>query len=836
MKRLRPNQKEACDAAVRLLTVPTSGIVPLQGLRCQIRAATGSGKSLTAVHLASRLHAERVLVLVPSLPLLEQTVSVWQAEERGGRMLGLCSLQASEQPPGICCTTDPAELAAWTKGPGRVTVFATYHSLGLGYLEQAHQAGLPAWSLTVVDEAHRVSGSAGRPWAAILDNTKIPSDRRLFMTATPRLWQTREQAQQQTPAARAAAGRGAAEAAAGIQETELIASMDDETLFGPIAHDYPLGQAIADGVIAPYRILCVDVHDPLLHELDQRGLDDRSVEYRGARLAALQTAVLTAAAEWDLGRVLSFHHRVAEARAMSTGLPGIARTLWKQNPALYPQPGQIGTTWLESAHTPAERKTALEEFASLIGEDGWRLQRHILASVKVLAEGVDTFHCDAVYFADVRGSMIDLVQAVGRALRMQPGSGKVATIVVPILLGPGESGDHQLLTSRAYNGLSKILMALRSHDAAAIERLAMPQSTRRPQREPRSGTQGSAAGERELLRFSTRRDPATIAAFITTRVLEPERAEFRRGLAELLLYKAAYGDVRVPYAYTAPSGHRLGVWVADQRRYNTAGILDNERVSLLNEQGFVWSHFDTAFTDNLTAVAGYAHVHGHACPPADAIWNGLPVGTIMKNARTAQRRTEALQRRAEAGEQNLDWTGALSPERKAAYDTIDPAWCPTHWTPDWQRNFTLARRHIQAGGVLLGAQPGSIAVQGEDLTAWARTQQLRWEQLGPAQRWMCQHILRLHPLTDQERPKSPVTHAEKEARNLLAATQYRAREGHLNPPRGHKEEITLHDDTTGETTIAEVSLGLFIGNSRARRATIPTERAAQLTQLGMKWT
>jgi hypothetical protein len=96
--------------------------------------------------------------------------------------------------------------------------------------------------------------------------------------------------------------------------------MDDENLFGPVAHDYPLGKAISDGVVAPYRILCIDIHDRMLHELDRRGLDERSVEYRGARLAALQTAVLTAAAECDLGRVLSFHHRVAEARTMSTGL------------------------------------------------------------------------------------------------------------------------------------------------------------------------------------------------------------------------------------------------------------------------------------------------------------------------------------------------------------------------------------------------------------------------------------------------------------------------------------------------------------------------------------
>ncbi|WP_149038152.1 DEAD/DEAH box helicase family protein, partial [Kitasatospora sp. MBT63] len=67
---------------------------------------------------------------------------------------------------------------------GRVTVFATYASLGLGHLEKAHQEGLSPFSLAVVDEAHRVSGQAGKPWAAILDNARIPCDRRLFMTAT----------------------------------------------------------------------------------------------------------------------------------------------------------------------------------------------------------------------------------------------------------------------------------------------------------------------------------------------------------------------------------------------------------------------------------------------------------------------------------------------------------------------------------------------------------------------------------------------------------------------------------------------------------------------------
>lgn len=428
--------------------------------------------------------------------------------------------------------------------------------------------------------------------------------------------------------------------------------------------------------------------------------------------------------------------------------------------------------------------------------------------------------------------MVDLVQAVGRALRMKPGSGKVATIVVPVILGPGESGA-ELLSSRAFDGLAKLLMALRSHDAAAVERLALPQSETRPAREPRHAgdpdeRRSGEAGE-QLLQFSTQRDPAVIAAFVRTRVLEPEREEFRRGLEELLAYKKAFGDVKVAYAYAAPSGHRLGSWVADQRRYKAAGVLDAERIAELDELGMVWSAFDTAFTDNLVAVAGYAAEHGHACPPNEAVWNGRPVGTILKNLRTAQRRTEALERRAEAGESGLDWAGALSAERKAALDEIDPAWCPA-WPVGWQRCFALAWRHIKDGGTLAGAAPGSIVVQGEDLTGWGRAQQVGWDKLGPAQQWALEHVLGIEPLPAEEKPAGKVPHAEKERRNLAAAAQYRAREGNLNVGRKHKEPLVLADGSTAET-----GLGLFISNSRLRRAGIPAARAARLTELGIHW-
>ncbi|MDH6115686.1 hypothetical protein P3T36_007662 [Kitasatospora sp. MAP12-15] len=228
-------------------------------------------------------------------------------------------------------------------------------------------------------------------------------------------------------------------------------------------------------------------------------------------------------------------------------------------------------------------------------------------------------------------------------------------------------------------------------------------------------------------------------------------------------------------------------------------------------------------------MAGYAAEHGHACPPTEAVWGGRPVGVIMKNFRTAQRRTEALERRAEAGETGLDWAGALTADRKAAIDAIDAAWCPA-WSVEWQRCFALAWRHVQGGGKLAGAEPGSVVAQGEDLAGWARVQQVGWDQLGPAQQWVCEHVLGLEPLAPEERPVGKVTHAEKERRNLAAAAQFRAREGHLTAPRKHKESLALPD---GSTVL--LGLGLFLENSRRRRGDIPAERAARLTELGMRW-
>ncbi|MEC4020515.1 DEAD/DEAH box helicase family protein [Streptomyces sp. H27-D2] len=116
-KELFPHQVEAVDAVLRVLLTPAGGLMPSQGLRTQVIAATGSGKTLIAVEAARKLGARRVLVLVPTLDLV-QTVAAWREGGRTGAMVGVCSLRAPDS-DGVPCTTDPGELADWMRGMER---------------------------------------------------------------------------------------------------------------------------------------------------------------------------------------------------------------------------------------------------------------------------------------------------------------------------------------------------------------------------------------------------------------------------------------------------------------------------------------------------------------------------------------------------------------------------------------------------------------------------------------------------------------------------------------------------------------------------------------------
>ncbi|MFI9080933.1 Helicase associated domain protein [Streptomyces sioyaensis] len=826
-------QQEAVDAVIRSLELPARSVAPERGIRTQVIMATGSGKTRVAARSAEKLRAGRVLVLVPSLDLLTQTEAAWREAGRTGPMIGVSSLRGEDVT--FPNTTDVEELVDWVRPFDKVTVFATYASLGLGTLERAHKAGLPGWDLIVVDEAHRTSGRLGKPWAVVHDNTRIPSLRRLYMTATPRLWQLDEDS----------------EGAPG----ELVASMEDapEGPFGARCYTLTLSEAIDRGICAPYQVVCVDITDTQLQAAQLLGAEGRSDEVRGARLAALQTALVKASAEENFRRTLVFHHVVKEAEAFAAGLPDVAAQLHAADPELYPK--TIWADWLCGEHKPNHRRRVLGEFADGIATDGTVVEKGFLGSVKVLGEGVDTKNCDSVYWADVRGSMPDLVQAVGRALRMQPGEGKVASLVVPVLLGPGETADN-MLTSRAFGGLAKLLEALRAHDARVVEQLAEQQapSAYKPVQKAAQGQEsrgegnrfgGPSAPARKLLKFSTPRDPAQLAAFINLRVLNPEHEHWRRGVEAAVIYAREHGDLKVPFTYRVPGGDDqaveaegwpaslanfpLGQWIADNRRFYARGDMDTDRIEQLEKLGMVWSHFDVAWEEGLAAARGWAAEAGHLLAPLDATYQGYRVGTWLKNARAAARKAAEIEQRRAEGLPVESSAGALSDERREQLEDIDPSWCPA-WPVEWQRPFHLVRLHLEAGRPL-PTEPGDVVHQGEDLGRWVRSVRLGWDSLATVQQWMCEQVLGIEPATEDEKPNPRRTQADKWAMNYQAARQFFEREGHLRVPRKHVERTV-----GGDQEERELRLGAWIGNQRSRAATLSPERVEQLSAIGMRWT
>ncbi|MFI6644809.1 Helicase associated domain protein [Streptomyces sp. NPDC050504] len=834
---LHDHQIEAVDAILRALQTPSDGPMPWEGLRTQAVAATGSGKTRVAVEVARRLRARRVLVLVPTRDLLMQMTGAWRSWGRTGAMVGLCSLRASES-QGVPCTTDAGELVSWTRGLDQVTVFATYSSLGRGRLQQTHAKGLPAWDLVVVDEAHRTSGDAGKPWASIHDQGAVPASRRLYMTATPRVWEASEAGQE--------AGR-------------LVASMEpDSPVFGPRAYELSLSEAIRRQIVAPYQVLCLDIHDPeLQHALttDVAGSD----VVRGARLAALQTGLLKAAAEKGLRKVLSFHSRTVEAQAMAAGVPEVAERLHQEDPDTYPPVRRVWAEWLYADHEPGHRRAVLEEFGSDVIEyrDGRQPEPavlRVLSSVRVLGEGVDSRDCDGVFFCDTRGSMVDIVQMVGRALRKS--EGKIATLIVPVFLKEGENpGD--ILTSSGAGMLATVLEALRAHDTEAIEALADPRvrsgswSGDEDGQDVDAGAEGDEAGDggqlgvREraasLLEFSTPRDPATLAQFVKLRVIEPEREYWRQGVAAATRYvkENTAGQLKVAYDFVtppdwSPAGFPLGAWLRDQRHAFNAGQLAASRAKDLDALGMVWSHHELAFEEGLAVARSYATVHGHFLPPENAVWQEYPIGQWAKNQRAAGRKALRNIARREAG-LPVDATRAMTTERLDLLDDVDPGWCPV-WDAGWQRHFQLTKAHCDAGNPV-PTEAGEVVVQGDDLGQWVRAQRFNWEQLTVGQRVLLE-ILGLEPATAEERPVQR-TQDDKWALNMAAARQFHGREGHLRVPRKHVEQLAADtvpgrgQDGAGGGVV--VKLGMFVDNVRRRADKLTAERRTELDELGMRW-
>ncbi|MFJ5927556.1 Helicase associated domain protein [Kitasatospora sp. NPDC092948] len=702
-------QKDAVAAAVREVR---------DGGRATVVAATGSGKTLIAAGCARRVAAKgRVLVLVPTIELLEQTAEAWSL--RGGRRglaVAACSreealesaeaggrvhAQVTTQAPRI------ADLVAKEKAGEPVTVYATYASLER--IVQAHrQFGLPEWDLVVIDEAHRTAGAEGKAWAAIHADDQVPAARRLYFTATPRIADDR----------RAKDGLADLTDADGAEKLPVLCSMDSEEIYGKVCFTWTLGQGIEHGYLADYRVLVPVVTDEDLRELlNLPAVADLRTQRSNEELLrlALQIAVLRAVADLGLRRVITFHSRVTAAREFAGTLLEASELLEDAE-----RPERIWAKAVAGTDRLKDRRAAFADFKAHTGEDGEECG--ILCNSRLLTEGIDVRSVDAICFADPKSSVIDIVQAVGRALRQSYREGKVSWVVIPVYLPTPEVGDDTAtadpaevhdageavkaeadaeIEASSFRTIWRVLRALAAHDARVVGRITELRASRSQgtahttAAKPAEG-EATEAGEGEQqpapvespiewLRINAKQHAAKILQTVKLRAFNPRAVEWQRMHAVATAFHIEHGHLdptdKTRYA-------ELISWLARQRHLHGQGLLDPARGSELDALGMIWSKNANAWERGYAYAAAFHRQHGHLAIPATAKLDDYAVGAWMRRQRKA---------------------AGLTTDQVAKLDALDELW---RLEPDWNRSYRRLLAYLAAGGTLDG--PANRTGLGDD--------------------------------------------------------------------------------------------------------------------------
>ncbi|MEU7028916.1 Helicase associated domain protein [Streptomyces sp. NPDC046275] len=649
---LWPHQQEAVDALAAAFE---------KSERATAILACGTGKTrisaATVQVLAARSGVSRVLVVVPFLELITQTLREWRmviGDAGMGRVVAVCSDKdvLREQPhlhaERASVTTRAEDLARLTQGPGVVTVAVTYASLPV--IAAAHdQHGLPMWDLIILDEAHRSAGQADKTSAMVHSNVFIPAARRQYMTATPRI---------------VAGGRDDA------------ISMDDPKVYGDVAYRLGFQRAIELGLLANYRIIVPVVTDDQVRAAAETSDGDFYQSGRSAvspAVLATQIAILRAAHEYGLRRMITFHNRVLTARWFATTLPHAAAHL-----AAHERPADLSVGHVHGSESLAARQRTL---ARLKATDDSLV---VITNARVLGEGIDVPAIDSVAFVDNRGSAIDCIQAVGRALRRGKQSGpKTASVIVPVLLKPGEDPEEALSTSR-FAPVWQVVRALGAHDDGLSQRLAqMRQDLGVRPRLSGCGIPGAGSGgERDhlelpdWLRITGVPVPPAFASAITVRTVRSSTQSWEEYYGAALAFGKAHGHTRIPADHVTAAGLRLGAWWTKQRVAHNAGELPDARRRLLERAGMVWDQGDASWTATYEVVKRLAAEQGHFAFDASVTTpHGLVIASWCRAQRARRRQGKLAEQRIELLDAiGFPWDGAQDRwmrryrELKAVYD------------------------------------------------------------------------------------------------------------------------------------------------------------------------
>ena len=460
--------------------------------RGRLVMACGTGKTFTALRIAERIVPEggRILFLAPSIALVSQARREWLRHTvRNLRSVVVCSDRSAggrgeREDIGLSelecpVTTDPAAIASelLEEGASTKAVFCTYQSL-VQVTRAQFEHGAPAFDLTVADEAHRTTGvdrtasgiEGAGAFQAIHSEDRLRSGKRLYMTATPRLY---------TASSRAALRRK------GIETVD----MGDFDVYGPEFHRLSFSAAVNAEMLSDYRVIVLGVHEDAVGE-GLRGqlvsLGEEQDEGRGRPLIvrssditrvigtslAINGAIEGRAAErpGQLFKTLGFANSIVRSNFFARAInhPQVKATTTRRIRA-GDEAGDralpVESRHLDASSSALERNRALRDLDHADSDGTLRL----LCNVKLFTEGVDVPSLNAVAFMEPRDSQVDVVQAVGRVMRKAPGK-RFGYIVVPIPIDPGSDVAAALeKDADGYRTLGRVLRALQAHDSRLAE-------------------------------------------------------------------------------------------------------------------------------------------------------------------------------------------------------------------------------------------------------------------------------------------------------------------------------------------------------------------------------
>ena len=452
--------------------------------RGRLVMACGTGKTFTSLRIAEQIveDGKRILFAAPTIALVSQTRREWLRQTtRRLKCIVVCSdttaggrnenedIRISELECPV--STDPGEIARSLAGDGPTrVVFCTYHSLGRVTEAQENHAA-PAFDLAIADEAHRTTGAlVGEresngfrkiDFQEFHDDDRLRARKRLYMTATPRLYTQRSKSKL---------------AEQGVE----VVDMGDLRVYGPQLHQLQFAKAVEHGMLSDYRVIVLGVSRASVTPGLRRRLEDLNTSTRGknapttnemTRVLGVSLAVngVTEGTALEqpgkLPRTMAFANSIARSKWYADALmeSEVLRATTRRMQA--GRAMKVVARHLDASASALQRNRELKALAQ-VDRDG---ECRLVCNVKLFTEGVDVPQLDAVAFLDPRDSQIDVVQAVGRVMRKAPGK-RFGYIIVPVIVEPGRDVAAALERgTEGYQTVGRVLRALQAHDGRLAE-------------------------------------------------------------------------------------------------------------------------------------------------------------------------------------------------------------------------------------------------------------------------------------------------------------------------------------------------------------------------------